>query len=193
MTYFDTGGFPHGSPLVAGQAFERINQFFGCLGKTRQFECLDADDAIARSQRSPQEGSLKMIQDAISDVSMHLPQDFASGLNRQFANLMDEDAWEEEDELISVDALTAFLLTLLHTRTNRRPGIGTNGRGSVTASWRADDSRLIVECLPTRDTSVLLTRIGDDGKTERAAFRSIRPDRLLAVLAPFNPEVWFDR
>jgi hypothetical protein len=192
MTHVEVGGFPNGTPLEAGFAYEPINRFFGLLGKTRSSECLDVDESFACSQRSPQEGCLVLIQDAISDVSMHLPQGFASGLNRQFANLMDEDAWEEEDELIGSDALNTFLQMILRTRTNRRPGIGSNGLGSITASWRAGGNRLIVECLPTGDTSLLLTRIGDDEKTERAVFKSIRPDRLLAVLAPFCPEVWFD-
>ena len=192
MTFLDTGVIPQSTPPIAGQTYERHNRIFECLANSRSCRCLDIGKPAATSQRSPQESSLKMIQDSISDVSMHLPHGFAAGLNRQFANLMDEDAWEEEDKLISSGALTVFLTAILYTGTNRRPGIGTNGWGSVTASWRADKNRLIVECLPSGYTSLLLSNVADDGTIERAAFQAIRPDRILSVLKPFSPEVWFD-
>ncbi len=194
MIYADAGSFS-GELLIAGRAYDMISQIFGPLKRVGRSE------ASSSSRRRPVEERLKYVveerlndvQDTVSKFSMHLPQDFAIGLNRQFANLMDDDAWEADDELISLNALTGFLMTLLYTNTCRRPGIGTNGRGSITASWTEGENRLTVECMPSEKVTLVLSRVRDSGEVERAAFGPIRPERIREVLAPFGPEVWFDR
>ena len=192
MTYADIGIFPRG-PLEPGRAYhDTINRFFGRLGQVGGASQVEAPDNLYSPTLSRLEECLRFVQETISEVSMHLPRGFAPGLNRQFANMMDEDAWEEDDELVSPDALATFIQTLIQTGTQRRPGIGTNGRGSVTASWSAGDNRLIIECLPTGKVSMVLSRQMDDGEIERAAFDPTRPERVRDVLAPFGPEVWFD-
>ena len=105
---------------------------------------------------------------------------------------MDVDAWEDEDKPINDRALSAFLVVLLHTGTQVRPGIGTNGYGSITAAWTTAEGQLTVECLPSGRISFVMSRLGDDGEVERAAFGPLHPRRLLNVLTPFAPEVWFD-
>ena len=192
MIYVDTENYSR-RPLVAGRAYDWINGFFGRLGQAVGSDYLDPDVSLASAERNPVEDRLRLIQETISDISMHLPDGFALGLNQQFANLMDEDAWEDDDELISLEALTTFLLTLMRIQTNRRPGIGTNGRGSVTAAWTGDRNRLTIECLPSCKASLVLTRVWDDDEVERAAFGPMHPDRISGVLTPFGPEVWFDR
>lgn len=191
MTYVDMGGFLRG-PLDSGQAYDTINRFFGLLGQVGGAASIVSQTDSTSAHRTPLEERLRLIQETISDVSMHLPNGFANGLNRQFANLMDDDAWEDDDELISPSALTAFIMMLLCTGTKRRPGIGTNGRGSITASWTEGTNRLTVECLPTRSVSLVLSRRADSGEIERAAFGPMRPERVRDILAPFDPEVWFD-
>ncbi|MFD1342613.1 hypothetical protein [Litorisediminicola beolgyonensis] len=191
MTFIDMGVFPRG-PLVSGRAYDRINHFFGLLGQVGGADRIETQDAPTSSTRSPLEERLRFVQDTISEVSMHLPSGFAAGLNKQFANLMDEDAWEDNDELINPEALTAFFMLLICSGTGRRPGIGTNGRGSITASWTAAGNRLTVECLPSGRVSLVLSRQQGDGEVERAAFGHIKPQRVREVLAPFEPEVWLD-
>ncbi|WP_170411311.1 hypothetical protein [Ruegeria atlantica] len=191
MTFVDTMNFPR-SPLMPGRAFDRIDGFFNRLERSVGSQYLDEETDPATAARSPLEERLRFVQDAISDVSMHLPSGFAHGLNRQFANLMDEDAWESSDELISSNALSAFLVALVLTKARKRPGIGTNGIGSVTAAWTEGPNRLTIEFLPSGKASLVLTRAFETDEPERAAFAPMRPDRLCAVLAPFEPEVWFD-
>ena len=191
MTFIDTVNFRR-APLVAGRAFDRIDGFFNRLERSVGSQYMDEEADPATASRSPVEDRLRLIQATISDISMHLPSDFAHGLNRQFANLMDEDAWEETDELISPEALSVFLVTLIHTKTKMRPGIGTNGIGSVTAAWTQGPNRLTVEFLPSGRASLVLTRAVEGDDPERAAFGPMRPERLCAVLEPFSPEVWFD-
>ena len=191
MTYVNHGPLD-GEPLISGRAYDKINHSFEQLrrrvGGAKQIE---AQVPSAAPRLKPLEERLRFVQDAISDISMHLPKGFAAGLNRQFANLMDDDAWEDDDELISPEALTAFIRTLLSSQTNRRPGIGTNGRGSITASWTDGDSRLTIECLATGLVSLVLSRKGENGEVERAAFGPVRPKRVREILAPFSSEIWF--
>ena len=178
--------------LIEGRAHEKINRFFRLLGRVGGADQIEAGDFSSTPHLNALEERLRLVQDRISEISMHLPTGFAAGLNRQFANLMDDDAWEDDDELVSPEAVTAFILTLLSTRTKRRPGIGTNGRGSITGSWTNGDNRLTIECLPNERVRLILSRRRDNGDVERAAFEEMRPERIRAVLAPFNPEVWFD-
>lgn len=191
MTVVDMTDFPRG-PLVAGRAYDSINHFFGLLGQVGGADRIEAQGTPPSSRRSPLEERLRFVQDTISEISMHLPSGFATGLNTQFANLMDDDAWEDDDELISPEALTAFIMLVMRSGTRRRPGIGTNGRGSITASWTAGDNRLTIECLPTGRVNLVLSRQQNDDEVERAAFGPIRPERVHEVIAPFDPEVWFD-
>lgn len=191
MTYVDVVNYPR-EPLSAGRAYDRINRFFGLLGQVGGADQLDDGEASSTSHMDPREELLRMVQDEIFGVSMHLPKGFAVGLSRQFANLMDADAWEDNDELISPDALNAFVQTILSTKTKRRPGIGTNGRGSITCSWTSGENRLTVECMPNGRLTLVLCRRREEGDVERAAFEAVRPDRVLALLSPFDPEVWFD-
>jgi hypothetical protein len=175
-------------PLKAGHARDAINQFFVSIGKRGKL------DTSSSSPRNPVEERLKYIQDKVSEISMHLPRGFAVGLNRQFANLMDDEAWEAEDELLHINALDTFLMVLRVTKTIRRPGIGTNGRGSITASWTEGANRLTIECLPSKRVTMVVSRaMGALGEIERAAFGEISTGRILEILTPFGPEVWLDR
>ena len=190
MTYVDGGDFWR-ELLVPGKAYDAINRFvdkFRPIGGVGKIEAQESPVALVLK---PVEERLRYIQEAISNVSMHLPEGFAMGLNRQFANLMDEDAWENDDDLIGSKALTTFILTLRSSGTKKRPGIGTNGRGSITASWTEGENRLTVECLPTGDVSIVLARKGVNEEIERAAFGPIRPKRIREVISPFGPEIWF--
>lgn len=190
MTYIVNGAFG-GSPVVSGAAYDVINEMISRSFGRSGHAVADQVDVQVRIP-TKLEKRLRFVQDTISEVSMHLPKGFANGLNRQFANMMDEEAWEVDDELVSPEALKAFILLLRKTGTMRRPGIGTNGRGSITAAWTVGVNRLTAECLATGRVSLIVSRCGDNGETERAAFGPVRPERVREVLAPFKPEVWFD-
>jgi len=191
MTYLEVAALTN-RPLVAGHAFDKINRFFESFARGRGSDSIEGASYSTLPLLNPREDTLRILQDSISNISMHLPAGFARGLNRQFANMMDEDAWQEEDELIGSQALNAFTQLLVGTKTRKRPGIGTNGRGSITASWSVGRNRLVVECLPSEQISMVLCRETDNGEIERAAYGPINPRRALEILTPFNPGVWFD-
>lgn len=192
MTYAEAGYSTRWINLIPGRSGDRLNRIFGSLKKPGHAGLSDLQGVDATSEMSPLEQRLTDFQTAISHTSMYLPSGFASGLNRQFANMLDEDSWEEEDELPTHSALETFLEVLRRTRTKRRPGIGSNGRGSITAFWSANTSRLTIECLPSGLVSWVLTRSYPDSRIERAG-ADCMPDRLMEVLAPYAPEVWFDQ
>jgi hypothetical protein len=148
------------------------------------------EDYYTRSKGTARERRLEEIQQFISSYSRELPKGFAVGLNGQFANMMADDAWEDDYEYPSMLSLKAFLLMLISTKAMQRPGIGTNGRGSITAFWRVGENRLTIDCLPSGNTRWVLTRANATGEIERAA-AECQPDRLCEVLNPFRPEVWF--
>ena len=190
MTFVDSGATLK-APLIAGRAYDTINNIFRQLSRVGGAELIEAREPPAAPQLKPLEERLRLIQEKISSISMHLPKGFAKGLNRQFANMMDDDAWESDDELIGRTAINSFLQTLLSTHTKRRPGIGTNGRGSITATWTEGDNRLTIECLASGKISLVLSRKQVTGEIVRAAFGPTRPDRICDLLAPFDPEIWF--
>lgn len=192
MTYVDSavlsrrtqasGGFSSFANTVVGDV-RRIFKF----GQAGQ---LVLEDDRTRSEVTPRERRLEEIQRFISGNSMHLPKGFAVGLNGQFANMMADDAWEDDDALPSMHSLKAFLLMLISTKAAQRPGIGTNGRGSITAFWRDGENRLTIDCLPSGNTRWVLTRVNAKGEIERAA-AECQPHRLREVLNAYRPEVWF--
>jgi hypothetical protein len=192
MTYLDAGSFGPPRPLVRGKALDAMRWLSDRLKNPGQIEYLVSEGRQSTSERTPLQKSLFEAQSAVSGVSMHLPPGFALGLNRQFANLFDEDAWETVDQLPNLETVKTFLAMLIATNTTRRPGIGTNGRGSISSFWLVEGNSLTVESLPSGRTAWVLTRIMREGEIERAA-GDCAPNRLGDVLHPYNSEVWFDQ
>lgn len=149
---------------------------------------------LARTQSnwiSPQERSLSMIHEKISSVAMHLGPNFSAGLKRQFTTMLGHEAWEAADDFPTSTAVDAFLQLLKSIGSSNRPGIGTNGEGSVTAFWVSGKSRLTVDCINLETAQWTLTRAFDAERVERAAGKC-SPDRVAICVRPFSPEVWFD-
>ena len=175
-----------------GNVYQKMNEIVGSLTAIgrREYGYANTDRII--NELSETESRLRQIQTSISQVSMHLPTGFSALLSRQFADMLDEDAWEDEDEIPSDAAISNFLRVLMLTSASKCPSIGTNGKGSITAAWINGESRLIVECLLNDNVSWVLTRSYDDRNPESAA-AECPSNRLPAVLAPYGPEVWFAR
>ena len=192
MSYVDNAHFRLSSPLIPGKAYDAINFSLGHLKGANSTKFNDFECDLTTSDRTPREQRLAEIQRAISGVSMHLPNGFAVGLNRQFANLFADDAWEDEDELPQLSTVKTFIDVLFRTDTALRPGIGTNGRGSISAFWIFGGNRLTIECQPNYKTTWVTTRVSDKGEVERAA-GECSTTRLLDILCPFNPGIWFDK
>lgn len=175
---------------VASWAYTVANNVSRRLTTFTQGSGIALEDNCTLSEQTLRQKRLQDIQIMVSGASRHLPKGFSSGLNSQFANMLADDAWEDSDELPSLRSVKALLLTLITTGAQLRPGIGTNGRGSITAFWREGENRLTIDCLPSGNTRWVLTRVNATGEIERAA-AECQPERLREVLDAYRPEVWF--
>ncbi len=122
-------------------------------------------------------------------VAMHLDFEWRSLFFSQLDSLMDFENWEKEDLPITEASFTTLLRMLLLIRPARRPGLGSTSYGNIIAAWTVEKDRLTIECLPRDEVRWVLSRYLD-GDRESAAGQ-VALSRLLAVLAPYNPERWF--
>jgi hypothetical protein len=114
---------------------------------------------------SDRERRLEEIQRIISARSSQFPEGCAERLSGQFARMMADDAWKNDDELPSLIALEEFLSLLERDLLlwARNFGIGTDGCGSITAFWREGDVRYTVNFSPTR-IRYFSSYIGQEGQ-----------------------------
>lgn len=122
-------------------------------------------------------------------VAMHLDVEWRSRFFSQLDSLMDFENWQKEDIPITEASFTTLLRMLLLIRPARRPGLGSTSYGNIIAAWTMENDRLTIECLPRDDVRWVLSRYFD-GDRESAAGQ-VALSRLLAVLAPYDPERWF--
>ena len=127
---------------------------------------------------------LEEIIGRISSYSIYMPEGFSEGLKEQFKNMLSYDAWEPEDKLPEIDTLELFFKVLFELEAKQRPGIGSNGLGSITMSWENSKTktRLIIECLHTGKLSVIVKNSND----QRAIFDGFGPEDLKELLRPWK-------
>jgi hypothetical protein len=138
---------------------------------------------------APLSDALASAKRELSRVSMHLPLGWHAGLNRQLDLLLDADEWDSADRTPKSGAFVTLLHVLLVVQPEIRPGLGAGTRGTYLASWAKGENRLTVECLPNDAVRWVLARHHGDA-VERAAGETTIA-RLPAVLAPYDPEIWF--
>jgi hypothetical protein len=141
--------------------------------------------------QSALEGTLDRFQQRLSDMSRYMPDGFALGISKQFSQMLDEDAWEDVDAVPESQSLDTLIQVLIATSSQRRPGIGTDGLGSISAYWDAENGRLTIDCLPDLSVKVLFSRRQNDGNVARGSFRC-KANMVSAGLAAWNPGIWFD-
>ena len=126
----------------------------------------------------------------LSEVSMHLGRDWVFGLFKQIDNLLDFDEWDEDDPTPQQSSSLTLIRLLLILNSRKRPGIGISNRGTLIAAWTEGKNRLTIECKLNDQISWVLTRVFAE-QTERAA-GDCAIERVLDVLRPYSPEIWFD-
>jgi hypothetical protein len=145
------------------------------------------------SERSVSERIFDALADVkilTSQVAMHLDTEWRHKLFRQLDSLHDIAEWEPGDEPIERESFTTFLRAILSINPKRRPGLGLSQAGYLVAAWKTSDDLLTIEFLGLdRVRWVLSRRKGD--VPERFAGET-RVDRLVASLAQYNPDHWFE-
>jgi hypothetical protein len=124
-----------------------------------------------------------------AEVAMYLSDEFRKGFFLQLDNLMDVENWEEDDLPITEVSFTTLLRMLILIKPSIRPGLGATSKGNIIAAWTKGKDRLTVECLPNDRVRWVLSR-QLNGTSESAAGEMLST-RLLAALAPYNPNNWF--
>jgi hypothetical protein len=127
----------------------------------------------------------------VSQVSMHLPDVWRRRLFGKLDQLNDPENWEASDVLVDPASFMTFLRLILQMGpvSQMHLGVSPDG-GRLLVGWLKEKDTLSLEFLPYDEIRWSLVRhLGE--KTETAAGRT-NLERLPAVLAPYNPEAWFD-
>lgn len=123
------------------------------------------------------------------EVAMYLLPDVRSRFFSQLDNLMGVENWEEDDKPIIEASFTTLLRMLIYIKPDRRPGLGATSEGNIIAAWTNGKDRLTIECLSGDKVRWVLSCYIEEDRVSGAG--EIPLTRLLAVLAPYNPERWF--
>lgn len=124
-----------------------------------------------------------------SQVAMHFKGDWRQRFFKQLDNLLDAENWEDADTVPNMASFVTLLRLLLAIEPEKRPGLGATATGTIVATWRDGDSRLLVECQSADKIRWSLSLPGIDGLERAAGVSNLL--RLCAILAPYEPQRWF--
>src|SRR5690606_15283844 len=104
----------------------------------------------------------------ISQIAMHLRDDWRLGLYKQLDCLMDAENWEDDELPVSLDSFTTFLRSMTLINSEVRPGLGISVDGNIIGAWTKDKSRLTIEFKKNDKMRWVLSQY-IDGERESAA------------------------
>jgi hypothetical protein len=104
--------------------------------------------------------------------------------------LLAAEDWDVSDQPPSVESFSTFLRMLIFLKPLRRPGLGASSDRTVVASWTTGNDRLTMECLPDDGIRWHLSVLIDDNRERAAGLTPVQ--RLANVLAPYQPDRWFN-
>jgi len=125
-----------------------------------------------------------------SQVAMHLEDHWRAKLFKRLDDLLSVDNWDELDRVLVQDSFSTFLRTILVRSPRRQPALGISQRGYLLADWTTGRDSLVIEFLPKDELRWVLVRYVDGERESAAGLTPLR--RLLAVLAPYDPDCWFE-
>lgn len=127
----------------------------------------------------------------LSQIAMHLTDEWRTALFSQLDNLLDPAQWENADRPPRLGSFQTFVRMLLLLRSEIRPGIGATHDGNIIAAWTRNENRLTIECLDRDAVRWSLMTTVDSEKVRAAGLDTVR--RLPTVLAPYAPQTWLKR
>jgi hypothetical protein len=134
--------------------------------------------------------SLASFKLSTASVAMHLDREWRYRLFRQFDSLLAVEDWDASDQPPSSESFSTFLRMLIFLNPKRRPGLGASSDRTIIASWTVGGDRLTMECLPHDIIRWHLSVLIDDTRERAAALTPVQ--RLASVLAPYQPNRWFN-
>lgn len=127
----------------------------------------------------------------ISQVSMHINEDFKNSLFRQIDNLLDSDEWDPDDKLMQRDSFKWFLKAILDLAPEKSPSLGISNKGNVLSAWVKERNKLILEFFPSGLAQWSITTRTDEFEEFSSARVSVQ--LLKEKLAKFNTDFWFKK
>lgn len=124
-----------------------------------------------------------------SRVARYIDDGWRRGLYRQLDSLLDIEEWFEGDDPLGTNSFSTFLRLMLVVRPEKRPGLGLTSDGNLIVNWQTGNARLTIECRGNDFIKCVLSHTVDDHRETAAVDTTV--DRILEVLAPYNPERWF--
>lgn len=123
-----------------------------------------------------------------SKVAMHMALEERNRYFRQLNTLHDTSEWFGEENPLNLGSYQAFIRFMLMLSSKSKPSLGLTSDGLIVAAWQKDGNRLTVEFNTDNRVQWVVSR-KVDGQPERAAGMTTL-DRLVANLAPYEPETW---
>jgi hypothetical protein len=125
-----------------------------------------------------------------AQIAMHLDRSWRDKLFRQLDSLHDIDEWDLDTEPLHKASFSTFLRTLHAVGAKRRPGLGLSFSGNLIGAWTVGVNRLTIEFLPNDQLRWAVLR--EYGQQPERASGKTTVGRIGAVLAPYDPKIWFD-
>lgn len=176
--------------IAVGKDSERISSEVFELKRNQLVENL------YRKNQSSDENIEEMLYEArakckvkISQIAMHLKDEWRLGLYKQLDSLMDFENWDDDDLPVSLESFSTFLRAMAYMKPEMRPGLGASVDGNLIGAWTEGKSRLTVEFKKNDKVRWVLSQYIDDERESAAGETDSR--RLRNNLSPYSPEQWF--
>lgn len=183
--------FPHARPpsLAAGQDSRVVENSLTAIAKVPPSASgreMTAKDALSERLFNVS-AQLKIL---VSQVSMHLPDEWRRRLFRKIDGLHDPEDWEDTDRPVALDSFTNFLRLALQTGPITGMSIGVSPEGHFLVGWIDGRDSLSLEFVGSDEVRWAVVRyIGE--QRESAVGRTNR-ERLPHILKPFTLPNWFE-
>lgn len=176
--------------LSASGDSEVVKNWLIVLEKGRHRPSASTETQLVSSLPNRLFNASSVLKVAVSQVSMHLSDEWRRWLFRKIDQLHETEDWEETDATITRDSFMNFLRLVLQVGPLGRFSLGVSEGGNLLTGWVRDKDTLSIEFAGPEEVRWSVVRfIG--GQREIAAGRNSR-GRLLQVLAPYSPEIWFE-
>jgi hypothetical protein len=182
------GPIPHVRPptLAAGKDSQLITKSLAAMERPSPSATNAAQPARLPERLFNVSAALKIL---VSQISMHLPDDWRRRLFQKIDHLHDPDNWEPSDAMMQQDSFMSFLGLVLQIGPINRMSLGVSDNGHLLAGWIENEDSLTLEFAGPDEIRWAVVRHADSHR-ESAAGRTSRA-RLADVLRPYAPETWF--
>tara|TARA_R110001599_G_scaffold95571_1_gene247818 strand:- start:541 stop:1152 length:612 start_codon:yes stop_codon:yes gene_type:complete len=145
-----------------------------------------ADDSIESKLTKNKEQLLKYI----SNISMHVSDEWRKDLISKLDALLDPEDWDDEDEVVSLSSFELFLSWQIMNQATAHPSYGLSMSGHFVAAWLKNENQLVLEFLKKEEIKWSVTKYYNESTDPELATGLTSLNRLTSVLEAYAPEEW---